>query len=94
MKYLKWILKNGSRKVVVIWVVSVVSGLAGFAWLIERWFYYLNNYLTRHLTAVTTADTIIISLVALYVFVPAWVGYYLSDRRLFYDEYMKDPVNQ
>jgi len=93
MKYLKWILRNGTRWVVAIWVVSVISQLVGWGWLIERWIFYLNNYLIHHLTAMTTFDSIIIPIVMLYVVAPAWAGYYLSDRRLFYLEYMKDPKN-
>jgi hypothetical protein len=93
MKYLKWIFKKGTGWVVAIWTISVVSGIAGWIWLFERYIHYLNGYLSTHLVTIANTDVIIISLIGLFVCGPAWIGYYLSDKRLFYDEYLKDPKN-
>jgi hypothetical protein len=93
MKYLKWILKYGSRKPMAVWMISVVSGLVGMGYLIERWIHYLQIFVTSHQTTMATVDFYIISTVMLWVCVPAWIGYYFSDRRLFYDEYMKHSEN-
>jgi hypothetical protein len=92
-KYVAWILKKGTKWLVAIWIVSVAGGLIGWVFLIERWFYYLNILINQHSTILTAFDTFAIPIVMLYLCAPAWIGYYLSDRKLFYDEFMKDSSN-
>lgn len=81
-----------TRKTVVIWTISVISGGTAFLALAIMWIIYMWNYIAYQRMP-TPADTIIAVLLALYVLAPAWIGYYLSDRTLFYDEYIKDPKN-
>ena len=92
MKYLKWILKKGSRKTVVVWVISTVFGSAAFLAIAILWLIHTWNY-ASHGNLPTTNDIIIVGILALYVVAPAWIGYYFSDRKLFYDEFIKDPNN-
>ena len=92
MKYLKWILKKGSGKTVAVWVVSVVSGSVAFLAMAILWLTHIVNYIANR-SMPTTTDTVIVAVLALYVLAPAWIGYYLSDRQLFYFEFMEDPKN-
>ena len=90
MKYLKWILKNGSKKTVIVWVISVFSGSAALIAMSWLWLIHFWNYIAYQ-SQPTTTDIVVVSVLALYVLVPGWIGYYFSDRQLFYFEYMNDP---
>lgn len=80
------------RKTVAVWVISVVSGSAVFLTLAILWLIHMLNYF-NHQILPTTTDMLIVGLLSLYALWPAWIGYYFSDRILFYDEFMKDPKN-
>lgn len=90
MKYLKWILTKGDKPTATVWIISVVSGSLCWLALAIMWIIGMWNYFVNHIQP-TITDTIFVAVVSLYILVPAWIGYAISDRKLFYFGYMQDP---
>lgn len=86
MKYLKWILKNGSRQLVILWLISVITGVVASIALIILWSWQIWGY--YHGVKFVASDFAVDFLLGVYLNGPAWMAYYISDRKLFFDEYM------
>lgn len=92
MKYLKWILKKGPKKTVIVWLTSVIAGLASAAGLFVSWAFMTAQYLISGILP-TQKDAFVGALVVVWIFVPSFLAYYFTDRTLYFDGYVRDPDN-